>query len=35
MDATEPVEIQQRRLRREILPLLAGLPRSGDVHAIV
>ena len=35
MDATEPVEIQQRRLRREILPLLAGLPRSGDVHAIL
>jgi len=35
MDATEPVEIQQRRLRREILPLLTGLPRSGDVHAIV
>jgi dTMP kinase len=35
MDATEPVEIQQRRLRREILPLLAGLPRSGDLHAIL
>jgi dTMP kinase len=35
MDATEPVEVQQRRLRREILPLLAGLKGSGETHATV
>jgi hypothetical protein len=35
MDATEPVEVQQRRLRREILPLLTGLKGSGETHATV
>ena len=32
MDATRPVEVQQRELRREIKPLLAGLTRDGVEH---
>ena len=34
-DATRPVEVQQRELRREIQPLLAGLARDGVEHAKV
>jgi dTMP kinase len=32
MDAKRPVEVQQRELRREIEPLLAGLARDGVEH---
>jgi dTMP kinase len=32
MDATRPVEVQQRELRREITPLLMGLARTGVEH---
>jgi dTMP kinase len=35
MDAGRPVEVQQRELRREIQPLLAGLARDGVQHASV
>jgi dTMP kinase len=35
VDATRPVEVQQRELRREIVPLLDGLSHAGFEHAKV
>jgi dTMP kinase len=34
MDATRPIESQQKVLRRHILPHLAGLRRSGDAFPV-